>query len=69
LLQRAQVIVSLPLLDYLASFDTVDGDALEFHLSASGRAKLLCLSLVSTAYGVATDRLVTLGYHIFDTDV
>jgi hypothetical protein len=69
LLQRAQIIVSLPLLDYLVSFKTVDGDAFERHLPASGRAKLLRLSLVSAAYGVAADHLVPFGYHILDTDV
>jgi hypothetical protein len=69
LLQHAQIIVALPLLDYLGVLEAVDGDALELKLSASGRAKLLRLSLVGTAYGVAAYHLLTLAYHIFDTDV
>jgi hypothetical protein len=69
LLQCAQVIVSFPLLDYLAVLEAVDSDAFDFDLSASGGAKLLRLSLVGTTYGIATYRLITLSYHIFDTDV
>ena len=68
LLKHAQIIVALPLLDYLGVLEAVDGDALELKLSASGRAKLLRLSLVGTAYGVAAYRLVALGYHIIDGD-
>ena len=49
LLQRSQVIVGIPVLDYLASFDAADGDEGAFYLSASGRSELLRLSLVSTA--------------------
>jgi len=69
LLQRAQIIVCFPLLDYLAVLEAVDGDALEFKLSTSGRAKLLRLSLVGAAYGVAANHLITLGYQIFNGDV
>jgi hypothetical protein len=68
LLQHAQIIVALPLLDYLAFLEAVDGDAFELHLLASGRAKLLYLSLVSSAYGVMGDDLISLGYHIIDGD-
>jgi hypothetical protein len=69
LVQRAQIIVSLPLLNYLAILEAVDGDAFKLHLSASGRAKLLCLSLVGAAYGVAAYHLVPFGYHILDAYV
>jgi hypothetical protein len=69
LLQHTQVIVCFPLLDYLAVLEAVDGDAFEFHLLASGRAKLLRLSLMSAANGVAAYHLITLGYRILHTDV
>jgi hypothetical protein len=69
LLQYAQVIVCFPLLDYLAVLDALDSDAFDFHLSASGRAELFSLSLVGTTYGIAAYRLITLAYHVFDTDV
>jgi hypothetical protein len=69
LLQHTQVIVALPLLDYLAVLKAVYGDALELHLPPSGRAKVLCLSLVGAAYSVAGDGLISLGYHIFNGDV
>ena len=68
LLQHAQIIVALPLLDYLAILEAVDGDAFELHLSACGRSKVLRLSLVGSPYGVAAYRLVALGYHIIDGD-
>ncbi len=66
LLQQAQIIVAIPLLYYLAVCDTVYGDALELCLLPSGRAKLLYLSLVSTAYRPAGDYLVPFGYHILN---
>src|SRR3712207_4712033 len=66
LLHHAQIIVALPLLDYLVSFDAVDGDASYLYLPASRRTKLLYLSLVSTAYGVARDDLVTFGYDVLN---
>jgi hypothetical protein len=66
LLHDAQVVVPFPLLGYLASFDAVYGDALDLYVIARGRAKLLYLSLVSTAYRPASDDLVTLGDHILD---
>ena len=69
LLHHAQSIVALPLLDYLGSFEGVYCDAFELYLLPSGRAKLLCLSLVSAAYGVAGYQLLTLGFRILDTDV
>jgi|SRR5215203_2055895 len=69
LLQHAQVIVCFPLLDYLASFEAMYGDASEFHPSATGRAKLLCASLVRAAYSVAAYHPIALAYHVFDTDV
>src|SRR5215212_11354211 len=69
LLQHAQIIVCFPLLDYLAVLEAVDGDASKLYLLARGRAKLLCLSLVGAAYGVAAYRLVALGNHIFNGDV
>jgi hypothetical protein len=69
LLQQAQIVVCFPLLDYLAVLKAVNGDAFERYLSASGRAQVLCLSLVGAAYGVAAYRLVALGYHIFNGDV
>src|SRR5215208_1062746 len=69
LLQQAQIIVCFPLLDYLAVLEAVDGDAFERYLPLSGRAKLLCLSLMGAAYGVAAYHLLTLGYQIFDADV
>jgi hypothetical protein len=47
----------------------VDGDAFKLYLLASGRAKVLRLSLVSTAYRPAGYHLVTLGYRILDADV
>ena len=69
MLQYAQIVVSFPLLNYLAVLKAVDGDATELHLLASGRAKLLRLSLVGATDGVAAYRFVTLGYHIFNGDV
>jgi hypothetical protein len=63
LLQRSQVIVGVPVLDYLASFDAADSDEVALYLSASGRSELLCLSLVSAAYAHAGDHLVPFGYH------
>ena len=57
LLQCAQVIVSFPLLDYLAVLEAVESYAFDFDLSASGGAKLLRLSLVGTTYGIAAYRL------------
>ena len=36
LLQNAQIIVPLPLLDYLAVLDAMDGDAFDLHLPPSG---------------------------------
>ena len=68
MLQHAQIIVALPLLDYLASLKAVDGDASKLHLLVGGRTKLLRRSLVGTAYGVAAYHLITLAYHIFDAD-
>src|SRR5918998_5291368 len=64
LLHHAQIIVALPLLDYLASSDAVNGDAFKLYLSASGRAKHLCLSLVDATGGVAPYHLLTFGYHV-----
>src|SRR5215207_4818072 len=64
LLQRSQVIVGIPVLDYLPPFDAADGDECALYLPAGGRSKLLCLSLVSTAYAHAGDHLVPFGYHI-----
>jgi hypothetical protein len=69
LLKHAQIIVCFPLLDYLTVLEAVDGDAFELYRLASGRAKVLCLSLVGAPYGVAAYRLVALGYHIFNGDV
>src|SRR5215203_4876603 len=46
LLQEAQIIVTIPVLDYLAPFDAADGDAFALYLPPGGRAKLLYLSLV-----------------------
>src|SRR3712207_6753114 len=66
LLHKAHVIPAIPLLDYLATLDAVYGDALGLYLPASGRAKLLHLSLVSTAYRNAGDYLLTFGYHVLD---
>jgi hypothetical protein len=69
LLEQAQIVVCFPLLNYLAILKAVDGDAFELHLPLSGRAKVLGLSSVSAAYGVAAYCLVILGYHIFNGDV
>jgi hypothetical protein len=69
LLQQAQIIVSLPLLDYLASLDAVDGDAVSLYLLASGRSKLLYLSLVSTAYRPADDYPVPFCYYLLNGSV
>ena len=69
MLQHAQIIVALPLLDYLAFLEAVDGDPSKLHLLVGGRTKLLRFSLVSAAYGVAAYHLITLAYHIFDADV
>ena len=66
MLQQAQIIVAIPLLYYLAPLDAVYGDALELCLLPSGRAKLLYLSLVSTAYRPAGDCLVPFGYHVLN---
>jgi len=66
LLHEAQVIVAVPVLDYLASLDAANGDALELYLPPGGGTKLLCLSLVSTAYRHAGDDLVSFGYHILN---
>jgi hypothetical protein len=49
LLQHIQIVVALPLLDYLAILDTVYGDAFELYALASGRAQLLRLASVSAA--------------------
>jgi hypothetical protein len=53
----------------IASFDAADAHAFKLHLPASGRAKLLDHSLVSPAYSVSCDYLVTFGDHIFDSSV
>ena len=66
MLHQAQIIVALPLLDYLAVRDAVYGDALELYLFAGGRAKLLYLALVGTAYGVACDDAVPLRDHVLE---
>jgi hypothetical protein len=39
LLHRAQIIVALPLLNYLAVLDAVHGEPFDLYLPASGRAK------------------------------
>ena len=62
MLQQAQIVVAIPLLYYLAPLNAVYADALELCLLPSGRAKLLYLSLVSTAYRPAGDYLVPFGY-------
>ena len=49
LLQHAQIVVALPLLDYLAILDAVYGDAFEFYTLASGRAQLLSLAPMGAA--------------------
>jgi hypothetical protein len=49
LLHHAQIIVAVPVLDYLASFDAANSDVFDLYLPPGGRAKLLYLSLVSTA--------------------
>jgi hypothetical protein len=69
LLHHAQIIVALPLLDYLASVDAVYGDAFDLYLPASGGAKLLYLSLVITTDRPAGDYLVTFGYRVLDGSV
>src|SRR5215204_4692118 len=69
LLQDAQIIVALPILHYLAVLKAVHADAFELELPSSRRAKLLRLSLVSASKGVAAHHLLTLGYHIFDSNV
>ena len=68
LLQHAQLVVAFPLLHYLALLEAVDGDALQLHRLARGRAELLRLPLVGAAYGVAAYRLLALGYRILDAD-
>ncbi len=68
MLHHAQIIVALPLLDYLAVLEAVDGDARDLYLLASRGAKLLYLSLVGTAYRPAGYHLVALGYLILDGD-
>jgi hypothetical protein len=68
LLHHAQIIVPLPLLGYLVSFDAVDGYALEFYLLLS-RGYPHQFTLVSAAYSPAGDDLVTLSYLILDGDV
>jgi hypothetical protein len=39
LLHRAQIIVALPLLDYLAVLDAVHGEPFDLYLPASGRTE------------------------------
>jgi hypothetical protein len=68
LLHQAQIIVPLPLLNYLISFDAVYGDALKHYLLPS-RGYALKVPLVSTAYRPACDDLVTLCYLILHGDV
>jgi hypothetical protein len=69
LLQYAQIIVALPILHYLAVLKAVHADAFKLKWPSSRRAKLLRLSLVCTSKGVAAYHLLTLGYHIFNSDV
>ena len=66
MLQRGQIIVAIPVLDYLASFDAADGEGSALKSPASGGTKLLCLSLVRAAQGHASDDLVPFGYHILN---
>jgi hypothetical protein len=61
LLQEAQIVVSLPLLDYLAIRNAVDGDALKLKRPASGRAKVLYLSLVRATCPPTCNDLVSFG--------
>jgi hypothetical protein len=69
LLQDAQVVVTLPLLNYLAVLDAVYGDAFELDPLAGGRTILLSLSLVSGAYGVSAYHLVAFGYDVLDDNL
>jgi hypothetical protein len=66
LLQQAQNVVAFPLLDYLAVFEAVDGDAFDLYLLASRGAELLYLSLVSAAPRLASDYLVTIGQDVLN---
>lgn len=53
----------------IASFDAANADAFKLHLPGNGRAKLLDHYLVSPAYSVSCDYLVTYCDHIFDSSV
>ena len=66
LLQQAQIIVAVPVLDYPAPFDSADGDACLLYPPPSGRAKLFYLPLVGTAEGEACDSLVTFCYLVIN---
>ena len=64
MVQHAQVVVLLLLLHYFAILEAADSDAFKLSVPPSGRAKVLRLSPVSAAYGVACDYLVSLCYDV-----
>jgi RibD C-terminal domain len=66
LLHKAQNIVAVPVLGYLASLDAVYDNDSRLSTSIPVGSKLLYLSLVSTTNRHAADGLVTLGYHVLN---
>jgi hypothetical protein len=68
LLQDAQIIVLVPLFDYLAILDAVNGDAFDLDLPAGGRAELFRRALVCASARVAAYHLVPFDYQILDAE-